>query len=191
MAHDWIIASRLWLVLDRHAADPRTLPEVTRLAVSGGVDAVLCRIKDAPLADVARLAAEVRAACRELATPFVMSHFPELAVSLQADAVQLGFSTHGAGEARDCLAAGADYVFLGPVFPTPEKLKYGAPLGLSAVRAAAALPGPVVFIGGINMGNVGSIVQAGGLRIAAIGALQRVADPRAAALDLSGKLRSG
>ena len=140
-----------------------------------------------------------------------MSHFPELAVSLQADAVQLGvadppvnavrqlvgsavaigFSTHGAGEARDCLAAGADYVFLGPVFPTPEKLKYGAPLGLSAVRAAAALPGPVVFIGGINMGNVGSIVQAGGLRIAAIGALQRVADPRAAALDLSGKLRSG
>ena len=47
MAHDWIIASRLWLVLDRHAADPRTLPEVTRLAVSGGVDAGLCRIKDA------------------------------------------------------------------------------------------------------------------------------------------------
>ena len=211
MAHDWISPSRLWLVLDRHAAEPRTLPEVTRLAVSGGVDAVLCRIKDAPEADVARLASEVREACRELRVPFVMSHFPDLAVSLEADAIQLGiadppiqevrqligssmavgFSTHGVGEAQDCLAAGADYVFVGPVFPTPEKLKYGPPLGLGVVPDAAALPGPVVFIGGINLANASSIVQAGGLRVAAIGALQRVADPRAAAMALAAELGSG
>jgi thiamine-phosphate pyrophosphorylase len=75
---------------------------------------------------------------------------------LVGDGLALGFSTHGVGEARQRFAAGADYVFLGPIFPTPEKLKYGDPLGLDALAQARDLPGPVVLIGGINADNCAS-----------------------------------
>lgn len=188
-------------MLDRSAAFPRELPEVTELAGAGGISAVLCRIKDAPLMEIKPVASVVREVCHRFHTPFVMSHHPELALELQADAVQLGtvdqsiahvrsivgdniaigFSTHGVGEAARCFEEGADYVFLGPIFATPEKLKYGDPLGLDTVSDAADLPGPVVFIGGITERNLGQVIAQGGKRVAAISALQRVNDPQAAA----------
>ena len=200
MNPNWIAESRLWLVLDRRAAAPRTLPEVTEMAVRGGVDAVLCRIKDAPDDTVAVMAGEVRDVCRRAGLPFVMSHFPELAAELQADAVQLGigdpeigriketvgnemavgYSTHSVAEALARFQSGADYVFLGPVFATPEKLKYGSPLGTGVVRDSLGLPGPVVYIGGIAAHNVEEITASGGKRIAAISAMQRCDDPEAA-----------
>jgi thiamine-phosphate pyrophosphorylase len=200
MSHPWIEDSKLWLVLDRSAAFPRELSEVTEQAIAGGVSAVLCRIKDAPLVEIKPVAGAIREICRRLHTAFVMSHHPDLALELQADAVQLGtedqsiadvrnivggsiaigYSTHGVGEAAQRFKEGADYVFLGPVFATPEKLKYGDPLGLDVVSDAAVLPGPVVFIGGINEGNLSQVIARGGKRVAAISALQRVDDPQAA-----------
>lgn len=208
LVSEWIAQSRLWLVLDRQAAAPRTLPELTRLAVAGGVDAVLCRIKDAHDDEIAGLAHSVRNICSELGVPFIMSHHPELAVHLEADAVQIGAddpdiqairgivgdkmpiggSTHSVAEASRYFDAGAAYVFLGPVYPTPAKLKYGAPLGLNIVADAAGLPGPVVFIGGISARNVDPIVSAGGKRVAAISALQQVYDPTLAAIALKNRL---
>lgn len=201
MSGTWIEDSRLWLVLDRQAAVPRSLVEVTELAIAGGADAVLCRIRNLPRAEVLQLARPLRERCRELNTPFVMSHQAELALELSADAVQLGiadppvaqvrtlvgsgiaigYSTHGVGEALARFEDGVDYVFLGPIFATPEKLKYGSPLGLEAVEAAQSLPGPVIFIGGINPANCAEVVRAGGRRVAAISALQRTADPSAQA----------
>jgi thiamine-phosphate pyrophosphorylase len=211
MSHLWIKGSRLWLVLDRSAALPHELTEVTEQVIAGGVSAVLCRIKDAPPVEIKPIASAVREVCHRLQIPFVMSHHPELALALQADAVQLGtedqsiadvssvvggsiaigYSTHGVGEAAQRFAEGADYVFLGPVFATPEKLKYGDPLGLDAVSDAAALPGPVVFIGGINEGNLSQVISRGGKRVAAISALQRVDDPRAAASRMLAMLETG
>lgn len=211
MKHPWIWQSRLWLVLDRHAAAPRTLPEVTELAIKGGVDVVLCRIKDAPTEEVLELSRPVREVCKRRDIPFVMSHFPQLAVELDAEGVQLGvaddpveevrqlvgdrlalgFSTHGVGEARHCFAVGFDYVFVGPIFATPEKLQYGEPLGINTVAQAASLAGPVVFIGGITVENCTQITRAGGRRVAAISALQRTADPLSQARRLKDLLAGG
>jgi len=198
---NWVVDTRLWLVLDRHAAQPRSLAEVTALAVKGGVDAVLCRIKDAPLPQIRELARPVRQLCRELKVPFVMSHEIELALELEADGLQigvsdpplaevrsaignglmLGYSTHGVGEALARFHDGADYVFLGPVYPTPAKLKYGAPLGVDTVAQAQTLPGPVVFIGGITPQNCQPLIELGAKRVAAISALQAVTDPTTSA----------
>jgi thiamine-phosphate pyrophosphorylase len=183
-------------VLDRAAAWPRTLHEVTRLAIAGGVDAVVCRIKNAAADEMRGLARPVRELCRERAVPFVMSHEVDLAVELRAEAVHLGladpplsevlrqvepgmavgYSAHSISEAREQLEAGAAYVFVGPVFPTPAKFRYGAPLGLDVAREAVGLPGVVVFIGGICPATLGGLIAAGGRRVAAIGALQSVQD---------------
>jgi thiamine-phosphate pyrophosphorylase len=197
----WIEHSRLWLVLDRAAAAPLSLAEVTERAVSGGVDAVVCRIKDTPLEQVRELAIPVREICRRTQTPFIMSHYVELGLELGADAIHLGagdakletiraitgdqialgYSTHSVAEAEAMQVRGADYVFLGPVFPTPAKLKYGDPLGLGVVPGASALPKPVVYIGGINLATFPLLIAAGGRRVAAIAALQSAPDIAAAA----------
>ena len=211
MHYSWIDSSRLWLVLDRKAAAPRSLAAITKLSVAGGTDVVLCRIKDASIDEVLPQAHSVRLVCRELGVPFVMSHYPEIAVELAADGVQLGvgdlsielvrdlvgpamaigFSTHGFKEAKLRFKQGADYVFLGPIFKTPEKLKYGDPLGLGVVEEAQSLPRPVVFIGGISQRTLPQLIAAGGRRIAAIGALQRSVEPTVSARVLKHMLFSG
>jgi thiamine-phosphate pyrophosphorylase len=204
----WIDSSRLWLVLDRAAAAPLTLAEVTEHAVAGGVDVVVCRIKDAPPPQVRQLALPVREICRRTKTPFVMSHDVELGLELSADAIHtgaaegqiealramtgsrmaLGYSTHRVAEAGEMLARGADYVFLGPVFPTPAKIKYGDPLGLGVIQGTSALLGPVVYIGGINEATLPQLIAAGGRRVAAISALQSVPDVTAAVRAMRGLL---
>jgi thiamine-phosphate pyrophosphorylase len=199
----WLEGARLWLVLDRHAAAPRALQDVARLCLSGGVDAVVCRIKDLPQEEVRALSLPVREVCAARGAPFIASHDVELALELGADGIQLGLgdpplaevrarlgqgaaigcSTHAVAEAAARLEEGADYVFLGPVFPTPAKLKYGAPLGLGVVAEAAhLLAKPVVCIGGITPDNVGQVIEAGIRRVAALAALQAQPDPRVVAL---------
>jgi thiamine-phosphate pyrophosphorylase len=197
----WIENSKLWLVLDRAAAAPLSLADATKQAVLGGVDVVVCRIKDAPPEQVRQMAIPVREICQRTSTPFVMSHDVELGIELGADAIHagaadakleairaiagsqiaLGYSSHSVAEAEAMLASGADYVFLGPVFPTPAKLKYGNPLGLGVIPGALALPKPVVFIGGINLSTLPQLVATGARRVAAIAALQSVPDITAAA----------
>ena len=205
---NWLEDARLWLVLDLGAAGQRSLIDVTREAANGGVDAVICRIKDQPYAIVKRESTAVREVCREIGIPFIMSHYPELAVELHADGVQIGvsdpavsdiraivghdmvigYSTHGVSEARQRFADGVDYVFLGPIFPTPDKLKYGEPLGIDTVNNASCLPGPVVFIGGINFSNISTVIDRGGQRVAVISAIQRANNPETAAREMKGSL---
>jgi len=198
------------MVLDRAAAAPRSLEQAARQGIQGGVDAVVFRVKDASLEEARPLAQAVSMVCRDLRAAFVVSHFVELALELQADAVHLGagdalipqvraavgpgmrigYSAHSVEEAGERVAAGADYVFLGPVFPTPAKLRYGPPLGVGVVAEALRIPAPVVFIGGISPLTLPEVVSAGGRRVAAIAALQSVDDVGAAARQMKALLNA-
>lgn len=207
-APDWLKQAHLWLVTDEQAAAERGLCETVRLALQGGVDAVLCRLKTQTDLRVYELACKLRKLCGSAGVPFVMSHHIVLGRYLDAAGVQLGhedvalpaaramlptgmtlgYSCHSVAEARAAFNAGADYVFLGPVFATPEKLKYGPPLGVEIVSAAQELPGPVVFIGGIDFDNAAEISSRGGQRIAAIRALLGADEPASAASSLRWRL---
>ena len=59
----------------------------------------------------------------------------------------VGGSPHAAAEARPAAADGADYAFIGPVWPTASP-PGRPPLGPQALRAAR--PAPVVAIGGVT-----------------------------------------
>jgi thiamine-phosphate pyrophosphorylase len=208
--HAWLADARLWLVLDRAAAAPRSLPEVTAACIAGGVDAVVFRMKDATPQEALPVAQEVRKVCRGAGVPFVLSRFVTLVDTLQPDAlhlgaadgalstarlllpqsIALGYSAHSVAEAELAHDSGADYVFLGPIFDTPSKRDYGAPLGLPAVEDGSRLETPVIFIGGINATTLPQAVAAGAKRVAAISALQADDDPTAAALCLRNLLMS-
>ncbi|MDQ3024431.1 MAG: thiamine phosphate synthase, partial [bacterium] len=166
----WIERSRLWLVLDRYAAAPRSLPEITELCIEGGVDVVVFRMKDVTSEDARPVAKAVREICSEHNVLFVLSHFSELVTELRPDAlhigisddpvmsvrkslsdqVALGYSAHSIVEAERANADGADYVVLGPIFETSSKAHYGPPLGVSVIAEAETLDVPVVYIGGMN-----------------------------------------
>jgi len=94
----------------------------------------------------------------------------------------IGVSTHAPDEVAAATAAGADFAVFGPLFDTPAKRPYGAPLGLDALAAArAAAPSlPLLAIGGIDATRVAAVHQHGADGVAVIRAILAAPDPRAA-----------
>lgn len=92
----------------------------------------------------------------------------------------IGRSVHDLAEATAARSAGADYLVLGPVYPTPSHAGR-APLDAATVRAVVALGLPVLAIGGVTAERVRSLKAAGLHGVAAIRALWDAADPAAAA----------
>ncbi len=104
----------------------------------------------------------------------------------------LGVSTHSASEATSAIEAGADVVVLGPIFDTPSKRSYGAPLGPEALRDLPRRDthsSEVLVIGGIAEDNLDALEpyrdRISG--IAAIRLFQEAASPRAAAERLASR----
>ena len=80
------------------------------------------------------------------------------------------------------LAEPADYLSIGPVFPTRTKQTSTPPIGMEGVRRlrAEAGPGPVlVAIGGITLATAAEALSAGATVVAIAGALFRQPDPAA------------
>jgi len=82
----------------------------------------------------------------------------------------IGVSTHSLREAKAARDASADFVTFGPVFDTPSKQIYGAPVGHEALsEAARSLPFfPLIALGGITLQNAHAALNAGASGIAAI-----------------------
>ncbi|MBI3121229.1 MAG: thiamine phosphate synthase, partial [candidate division NC10 bacterium] len=79
----------------------------------------------------------------------------------------------------------ADFVVLGPIFETPSKTPYGAPLTTSLLQQArAATTLPILAIGGINRARIPDVMAAGADGVAVISAVMAAPDPGAAAAEL-------
>ncbi len=92
----------------------------------------------------------------------------------------IGVSVHDLDHAAAAQAAGADYLLVGPVFPTathPER----EPLGVAALAEIVKLGVPVVAIGGVTPERIPELRAAGAHGVAAIRALWDAADPADAA----------
>jgi thiamine-phosphate pyrophosphorylase len=92
----------------------------------------------------------------------------------------IGRSVHDLAEAEAACAAGADYLLLGPVFPTATH-PTRPPLGCRTLAAAVRLGRPVVAIGGVTPQRVGEVRDAGAWGVAAIRALWDADQPAEAA----------
>jgi len=103
----------------------------------------------------------------------------------------IGVSCHSAEDVARNRAAGADFATFGPIFDTPSKRPYGAPVGLGRLREAAALGLPLLGLGGIDPSNAPSVAAAGAHGVAAIRAWLESPDPAAVvrALLVATKMR--
>jgi len=81
----------------------------------------------------------------------------------------LGVSTHNPQQLREADASPANYVAIGPVFPTSSKEQPDPVIGLEGVRQARQWTRkPLVAIGGITRGNALEVIQAGADAVAVI-----------------------
>ena len=101
----------------------------------------------------------------------------------------IGVSTHSIEQARAAVLDGANYLGVGPTFPSRTK-SFDAFPGLALVRQVAAeIRLPAFAIGGIDATNVGEVAAAGLPRIAVSSAVTGSAQPRAVVEALRGALR--
>ena len=113
---------------------------------------------------------------------------PEGARRVIGDKLWLGVSTHNPDQLKAADATSADYVAIGPVFPTTSKRNPDPAIGLEGVRKARTLTRkPLVAIGGITRSNCRSVIEAGADSVAVISDLLR--DPRKSAEEFFRVLR--
>jgi thiamine-phosphate diphosphorylase len=92
----------------------------------------------------------------------------------------IGKSVHDLDEAAAARAAGADYLLVGPVYPTVTH-RDAEPLGVARLQPIVSLGLPVIAIGGVTPERAGELRRAGAFGVAAIRALWDAADPADAA----------
>jgi thiamine-phosphate pyrophosphorylase len=190
-----LVGARLYYVTDD------TSPERLEAALSGGVDVVQLRLKDATDGEILAAARTFRAACDRHGALFVLNDRPDLVDACCADGVHVGqedvssssaraavgpgrivgLSTHSREQIEAAAREQVDYVAVGPVFQTPTK-PGRLPVGRELVRfAAGAVELPWFAIGGIDTGNAASVVAAGAGRLAVVRAIRDAPDPAQAA----------
>jgi len=174
------------LVSDRRRLPGGDLPRLAAAAARAGVEWIQVREKDLSDRELARLAGEVVRAAAGTPARLLVNGRPDVAEAAGAHGVQLpeqglavgavkrsfprlvvGASRHSVEGARRAEAEGADFVLLGPVFPTPGK--EAAVLGAGPLaEAAAALRVPVFAIGGVTAETAREACAAGARGLAAI-----------------------
>jgi thiamine-phosphate pyrophosphorylase len=90
----------------------------------------------------------------------------------------VGVSTHNIEQLRAADLTSADYIAVGPVFPTSTKDNPDPVVGLELLRAARKLTRkPLVAIGGITIQSAGEVFRAGADSVAVIRDLLAAPDP--------------
>jgi thiamine-phosphate pyrophosphorylase len=104
--------------------------------------------------------------------------------------VLIGRSTHSDEEASAAAAEpGVDYFAAGPVWPTPTKPGRPAPGPKLLEYVASQHPSrPWFAIGGIDLANLGEVLERGARRVVVVRALTEAADPGAVAAELARRL---
>lgn len=186
-------ALNLCYITDRRALEPQPLLPRIIDAIQAGVDLIQIREKDITTRELVGLVESAVERARGTQSRIVVNDRLDVALALGAAGVHLGTRSLPAKEVRACVppgllvgvschsvqdtvdadVAGADYVVLGPIFPTPSKLAYGPPLGLAILREAASrVRLPILALGGITVERVKACLEAGATGIAGISVFQ-------------------
>ncbi len=124
----------------------------------------------------------------ELRTPILR---PEATEGRPNSELRIGLSTHSPEQAKRALAAGADYLAIGPVYATGTK-PTAKPVTLEYVRWAAAprsgVNVPWFAIGGINLENLSEVLAAGARRVCVVSAILNAPDVSRACTEFRRRL---
>ena len=98
----------------------------------------------------------------------------------------LGISAGTREEAEIAIAAGADYLGVGPIYATMSKADAGKPVGLQLLQDfSQRYTIPLVAIGGIATKNCAEVIHAGATGVAVISAVVGAGDMTAATREIA------
>src|SRR5438552_1267754 len=182
---------RLYGIIDLGYVEPSDATRVVKQMIEGGVDLIQLRGKGKSIDELADLAAQLHELTAQSSTPLIVNDHAEIASRVPVEGVHvgqdddsievarrkarrivlIGKSTHSLDQALAAQHEGADYIGFGPIFATPTKPDY-APIGLADIkRVHADVSLPIFCIGGINIGNLQSVIDAGAKRVVMVSAL--------------------
>jgi thiamine-phosphate pyrophosphorylase len=188
-------------------------PQLARLIaslVSAGVHLIQLRDKRLNDRQLIEVGKHITQLTRGSSTKFVMNDRVDLALVTKADGVHLGqedmalkdaseilgpdkiigISTHTLLQARQAAEQGADYIGIGPVFPSATKC-FNQFIGPELLAGIAKADTVTAFaIGGIDRTNVDQVIAAGVRRVAVGASVCNAVEPHTAALELLKRLRS-
>ncbi len=184
--------------------------EVLDGLIEGGARIVQLREKDLCERDFYMLAQIFRERTAKAGIMLIINDRVDVAIAVGADGVHLGqddfpvpaakkiapdlligASSHNLEEALRAQDEGADYVNIGPIFPTGTKEGVEYFLGPEAIsQIAPGLLIPFTVMGGIKETNIKEVLANGARKVAAVTAITQAADIAEAVRALRGTIRN-
>ncbi|MDR2800524.1 MAG: thiamine phosphate synthase [Desulfovibrio sp.] len=181
----------VYCITDSRQSLGRSNLEVVRLMLEAGARVIQYREKDLKAGQMLKECLEIRALTRERGVCFLVNDHLDIALLSDADGAHIGqddiplsearrllgrrrvigVSTHRWSEAEAAITGGADYIGVGPIFPTATK-SATPPVGYAYLEEAAAkCPIPFVTIGGINEMTIAGAAERGARCCAVVSAI--------------------
>ncbi|MBZ4683232.1 MAG: thiamine-phosphate pyrophosphorylase [Fusobacteriaceae bacterium] len=168
-------------------ANGKTNIECVKEMIKAGIKIIQYREKNKTINEKLKEAREIAKLCKENNVIFIVNDHIEIALLVDADGVHLGqedldiksarkilgdnkiigISTHAIEEAKKAEKDGADYIGVGPIFPTTTKDR--KPVGLEYLKQVnKSINIPFVAIGGIKEHNIDEILDIGAYSISLV-----------------------
>ena len=193
---------------EQHSAGRSNL-EVLDAAIHGGARIIQLREKEFTAGEFYRMALRFREMTARAGMLLMINDHVDIALAVGADGVHLGqedlplpatrklapelligISAHSREEALKGQSEGADYVNIGPIFPTGTKEGVKRFLGPEAIAGVAAgLEVPFTVMGGISGANIGQVLAEGARRVAVVTAVTMAVDMAGTVAFLREKIR--
>ena len=190
----------LYPVTTEELSNGRSDVEVLEAVIAGGVRIVQLRDKKSSMRRLYEKALHFRELTQAHDVLLIINDHVDIALAIDADGVHLGQddlplpvarqmipdkiigrSTHSLAQAQEAVREGADYINIGPIYPTGTKEGLHTFLGPEAIaEIAPQIDLPFTVMGGIKLTNVEELLEAGARRIAVVTAVTRADDITAA-----------
>jgi thiamine-phosphate pyrophosphorylase len=188
--NDFLNRIKLYILISSSIA-AKPIIETTRLVIDGGADAIQLREKTISDSEFITLASEVRDITTNSDTLLIINDRVHVAREVNADGVHLGqqdmsileardiignqkiigVSTHSVVQAKQAQKDGADYIAIGPIYPTKTK-DYEPSVGIKIIREILGTVNiPFIAIGAITLENIDDVLKAGASKVAVCSAI--------------------
>jgi thiamine-phosphate pyrophosphorylase len=192
-----LVLPKLYVILD---AALLTTPErdCARQLADAGVRLLQYRNKKAPARELLRVSRELAGLLVPLGVSFLVNDRADVAFLSGASGVHVGqedleveqarvvagpgkwvgVSTHNLAQFRAAAITSADYIAVGPIFPTTTKASPDPVVGTELIRQVRTLTNKaIVAIGGITLERGAGVIEAGADAVAVGSDILRAADP--------------
>lgn len=199
----------LYIITDQRISHGKSHLEVAEAALAGGATVIQFRDKEMKDSEGIVVCQEIYKLTKKKGVSFIVNDRVEVVKAVDADGVHLGqedmsfssarrilgkekiigISVETVEQALKAVEGGADYLGIGPIYPTTTKPDAGKALGIARLKEIReSVNIPIVAIGGINENNLEEVLRAGADGVAVISAIVSAPDITEACRKLKNKI---